>query len=160
MHMIPYESTSYQIQAIEITPLTYIPNAHIDQYLGHLNFFLIRETTSVRDEGGLNGFLHSFIAEIMAICRAHVTCLGGNSLVAYRMSECVLDKSLHKNQSQCLINVSGDITAVSYIGQQHVSDHKHIAVASASDQREPSPGCWSIRVPQNTHPSLCVSNSS
>ena len=32
-----------------LTPLSYIPGAHIDQYTGHLNFFIIRETTSVRE---------------------------------------------------------------------------------------------------------------
>ena len=49
-------------------------------------------------EGGLNGFLHGFIAEVMAVCRAHVAALGGNALVAYHMSECVLEANLHKNQ--------------------------------------------------------------
>ena len=48
--------------------------------------------------GGLNGFIHSFISEVMAICRAHVAALGGNALVAYTMAECVLDDHLHKNQ--------------------------------------------------------------
>ena len=49
-------------------------------------------------EGGLNGFMHCFLAEVMAICRAHVAALGGNALVAYQMTECILDESLHKNQ--------------------------------------------------------------
>ncbi len=53
--------------------------------------------------GGLSGFMHSFVAEVMAICRAHVAALGGNTLVAYQMSECVLDDHLHKNQVQWLI---------------------------------------------------------
>ncbi len=34
---------------IEITPLSFIPGARIEQYLGHLNFFIIRETTSIRE---------------------------------------------------------------------------------------------------------------
>lgn len=48
--------------------------------------------------GGLNGFIHSFIAEVMAICRAHVAALGGNALVSYQMSECVLEDNIQKNQ--------------------------------------------------------------
>ena len=44
--------------------------------------------------------MHSFLAEVMAICRAHVSGLGGNALVAYTVSECELDDNLHKNQVQ------------------------------------------------------------
>ena len=49
--------------------------------------------------GGLNGFMYSFIAEMMAICRGHVVALGGNALVAFRLTECVLEDSRHKNQA-------------------------------------------------------------
>ena len=49
-------------------------------------------------EGGLNGFMHSFLAEVMAICRAHVAALGGNALVAYQLTECIIEDNLHKNQ--------------------------------------------------------------
>ncbi|KAK2175121.1 hypothetical protein NP493_746g01027 [Ridgeia piscesae] len=97
-----------------LTPLSSIPGGHIQNYLGHFNFFIIRESTSVREEGGLNGFMHCFLAEVMAICRAHVAALGGNALVAYQMTECILDESLHKNQSQCLVNVCGDVVHVIY----------------------------------------------
>ena len=39
--------------------------------------------------------MHSFIAEMMAICRGHVAALGGNALVAFRLTECVLEDSRH-----------------------------------------------------------------
>ena len=42
--------------------------------------------------------MQSFLAEVLAICRAHVASLGGNALVAYRMTECVLEDNMHKNQ--------------------------------------------------------------
>jgi hypothetical protein len=48
--------------------------------------------------GGLSGFVHSFVAEVLAIVRAHITALGGNAMVAYFMSECVLLSNSHKNQ--------------------------------------------------------------
>jgi len=38
-----------QSHGVELTSLSYIPGARIDQYPGHLNFFIIRETTSVRE---------------------------------------------------------------------------------------------------------------
>ncbi|XP_063929582.1 C2 domain-containing protein 5 isoform X2 [Zophobas morio] len=99
---------------VDITPLSYVPGGKIEHYLGNLNFFFIRETTSIREEGGLSGFIHSFVTEVLAIVRAHVTALGGNAMVAYFMTECVLNHSLHKNQGQCLINVGGDVVFVSY----------------------------------------------
>ncbi|KAJ1532358.1 hypothetical protein ONE63_000960 [Megalurothrips usitatus] len=99
---------------VDITPLSYIPGGKIERYLGNLNFFFIRESTAIRESGGLSGFVHSFIAEVLAIVRAHVTALGGNAMVAYFISENVLLHNPHKNQGQCLINVGGDVVYVSY----------------------------------------------
>lgn len=50
---------------VDITPLTYIPGGRIDKYLGNLNFFFIRESTSIRENGGISGFVHSFITEVI-----------------------------------------------------------------------------------------------
>ncbi|KAL4225070.1 C2 domain-containing protein 5 [Mactra antiquata] len=99
---------NFPAQGIEITPLAYVPGAKIERYIGSYNFFFIRETTSVREAGGVCGFMQKFIMEVLAIVRAHVSSLGGNALVAYNMTQCVLMSNEHKNQSQCLINVCGD----------------------------------------------------
>lgn len=48
--------------------------------------------------GGLSGFTHSFVMEVLAIVRAHITALGGNAMVAFFMTQCVLLHSPHKNQ--------------------------------------------------------------
>ncbi|KAK3095536.1 hypothetical protein FSP39_015840 [Pinctada imbricata] len=93
---------------VEITPLSFVPGTKVERYLGNYNFFFIRETTSLREMGGLSGFMQAFIAEVLCNVRANVSALGGNGLVTYRMSQCVLLCNPHKNQSQCLINVSGD----------------------------------------------------
>ncbi|KAB1254402.1 C2 domain-containing protein 5 [Camelus dromedarius] len=61
-----------------------------------------------REEGGVSGFLHAFIAEVFAMVRAHVAALGGNAVVSYIMKQCVFMENPNKNQAQCLINVSGD----------------------------------------------------
>ncbi|KAL3290348.1 hypothetical protein HHI36_023691 [Cryptolaemus montrouzieri] len=111
---IPYRER----HGVDITPLSYIPGGKIERYLGNLNFFFIRETTSLREEGGLNGFVHSFATEVLAIVRAHVTALGGNGMVSYFLTECVLNYNLHKNQGQCLINVGGDVVFVSYYKEE------------------------------------------
>ncbi|XP_015437030.1 PREDICTED: C2 domain-containing protein 5 [Dufourea novaeangliae] len=103
---------------VDITPLSYLPGGRIDRYLGNLNFFFIRESTSIRENGGLSGFTHSFITEVLAIVRAHITALGGNAMVAFFMTKCVLLHSPHKNQGQCLINVGGDVVSVSYFANE------------------------------------------
>ncbi|XP_056645084.1 C2 domain-containing protein 5 isoform X1 [Diorhabda sublineata] len=103
-----------EIHGVDITPLSYVPGASIDKYLGNINFFFIRETTSIREEGGLSGFLHSFVTEVLAIVRAHVSALGGNALVAFFLTELFLHHNFHKNQGQCLINVGGDVVSVTY----------------------------------------------
>ncbi|XP_021247302.1 C2 domain-containing protein 5 isoform X2 [Numida meleagris] len=96
------------VSVVKMTPLSFIPRAKITKYLGIINMFFIRETTSLREEGGVSGFLHAFIAEVFAMVRAHVAALGGNAVVSYIMKQCVFMENPNKNQAQCLINVSGD----------------------------------------------------
>ncbi|XP_052546471.1 C2 domain-containing protein 5 isoform X20 [Tympanuchus pallidicinctus] len=100
--------TNSTVSVVKMTPLSFIPRAKITKYLGIINMFFIRETTSLREEGGVSGFLHAFIAEVFAMVRAHVAALGGNAVVSYIMKQCVFMENPNKNQAQCLINVSGD----------------------------------------------------
>jgi len=60
----------------------------------------------------LSGFMHSFLSEVLAMVRANVLSLGGNALVSFRLNECILLDNPHRNQAQCLINVSGDAVRV------------------------------------------------
>uniref|UniRef100_A0A667YM24 C2 domain-containing protein 5 n=1 Tax=Myripristis murdjan TaxID=586833 RepID=A0A667YM24_9TELE len=99
---------THSVTVVKMTPLSFLPGTRIVKYLGIINMFFIRETTSLREEGGVSGFLHSFIAEVFAMVRAHVAALGGNAVVSYSMKECVFMENPNKNQAQCLINVSGD----------------------------------------------------
>ncbi|XP_048852756.1 C2 domain-containing protein 5 isoform X8 [Brienomyrus brachyistius] len=102
----PFPSST--VSVVKMTPLSFLPGTRIIKYLGIINMFFIRETTSLREEGGVSGFLHCFIAEVFAMVRAHVAALGGNAVVSYSMKECVFMENPNKNQAQCLINVSGD----------------------------------------------------
>lgn len=83
---------------MDLTPLCYVPGGKIDKYLGNLDFFFIRESTSVKENGGISGFVHSFITEVLAIVRANVTALGGNAMVSFFMTEMILVDNPHKNQ--------------------------------------------------------------
>ncbi|XP_059843653.1 C2 domain-containing protein 5 isoform X7 [Hypanus sabinus] len=112
-HRSPISCTTSTVTVVEMTPLSYIPGAKITKYLGIINMFFIRETTSLREEGGVSGFLHAFIAEVFAMVRAHVAALGGNAVVSYIVKQCVFMENSNKNQAQCLINVSGD--AVNFV---------------------------------------------
>jgi len=107
-------SQNKEVFGINVTPLPFVPGARIDKHLGNLNFFYIRESTSVRELGGVATFVQGFMAECLGILRAHVAALGGNAVISYFMSECVLSHSPHKNQAQCLINIGGDCVSVSY----------------------------------------------
>ncbi|XP_025064314.1 C2 domain-containing protein 5 isoform X3 [Alligator sinensis] len=97
-------STNSTVTVVKMTPLSFIPGAKITKYLGIINMFFIRETTSLREEGGVSGFLHAFIAEVFAMVRAHVAALGGNAVVSYIMKQCVFMENPNKNQAQCLVN--------------------------------------------------------
>ncbi|KAM6314464.1 C2 domain-containing protein 5 isoform 5-T5 [Podargus strigoides] len=107
-HRAVASCTNSTVTVVKMTPLSFLPGAKITKYLGIINMFFIRETTSLREEGGVSGFLHAFIAEVFAMVRAHVAALGGNAVVSYIMKQCVFMENPNKNQAQCLINVSGD----------------------------------------------------
>ncbi|KAK7151787.1 hypothetical protein R3I94_008209 [Phoxinus phoxinus] len=122
------------VAVVRMTPLSFIPGAKIIKYLGIINMFFIRETTSLKEEGGVSGFLHTFIAEVFAMVRAHVAALGGNAVVSYSMKECVFMENPNKNQAQCLINVSGD--AVIFVRESEVeaaSVHPQSAATQTSN---------------------------
>ncbi|XP_017091999.2 C2 domain-containing protein 5 isoform X3 [Drosophila bipectinata] len=99
---------------VDLTPLSFIPGGRIDKYLGNLNFFFIRESTSIRENGGISGFVHGFITELLAVVRAHIASLGGNAMVSFYITELMLFDNQHKNQGQCLISLGGDAVYVSY----------------------------------------------
>ncbi|XP_064482437.1 C2 domain-containing protein 5-like isoform X3 [Ornithodoros turicata] len=101
-----------KLHGIDLTSLSTVPGARIEKYLGNVDFFLIREET--REEGGLSGVVHSLMTEVLAIARAHVASLGGNAIVAFRVTHWILHHSLHKNQGQCLVSVAGDAVRLCY----------------------------------------------
>lgn len=47
--MIKFQAAPKDRYGVDITPMTYIPGAKIERYLGNLNFFFIRESTCIRE---------------------------------------------------------------------------------------------------------------
>lgn len=55
--------TAWQ-SGVDMTPLAGVPGARVLRYLGNLDYIFVRESTSIREHGGLSGFLHGFITEV------------------------------------------------------------------------------------------------
>ncbi|CAH2054895.1 unnamed protein product, partial [Iphiclides podalirius] len=79
-----------------------------------LRLLFVRETTGIRELGGLSGFLHTFACEVLAIVRAYTAALGGNALTSFYITQLMLQDNAHKNQGQCLLSVGGDVVHVTY----------------------------------------------
>lgn len=104
-------STSFEPPVL-ITPLHCTPNTVVKNYLGNVNLFFIRESTDLKEVGGVPLFIQQFIAEVHAIISAHVLALGGNAILSFNINEILLIDSAQKNEAQCLINVSGDAAEI------------------------------------------------
>jgi len=103
---------------VNLTPTPYLPGARIEHHHGNLNLFYIRETSGLREAGGLNSFVQRFLCEVLGILRAQVAALGGNAVTSYTLATCILSHSPHKNQAQCLVNVGGDVVSAVYVHRQ------------------------------------------
>ncbi|KAJ3333792.1 hypothetical protein HDU76_003606 [Blyttiomyces sp. JEL0837] len=104
---------------VEITPLSYIPQARVDRFLGRVSLHFVKEASIVYEQGtgvgGMGGFAHALLAELYAVARAHAGALGGNGLISFTVEQSVFSESI-KNQGYSLISVSGDVVEVSYQG--------------------------------------------
>ncbi|XP_050556205.1 uncharacterized protein LOC118277793 [Spodoptera frugiperda] len=114
---LPEEKSSINGQVpttVSLTTLSHISGSRISRRLCALRLLFVRETTAVRELGGLSGFLHTFTCEVMAIVRAYTAALGGNALTSFYITQLMLQDNAHKNQGQCLLSVGGDIVHITY----------------------------------------------
>eukprot|EP00730_Choanoeca_flexa_P003927 TRINITY_DN11540_c0_g2_i1.p1 TRINITY_DN11540_c0_g2~~TRINITY_DN11540_c0_g2_i1.p1 ORF type:complete len:988 (+),score=238.05 TRINITY_DN11540_c0_g2_i1:79-3042(+) len=94
---------------VVVTPLNQVPGQRTKKHLGAVILYLIKETMSLRQAGGIGRFTQHFIREVLAVARAEVAARGGNALVGYRVRDLdILDNETGKGQGQCLIAVQGD----------------------------------------------------
>lgn len=104
-------ASSYGREWIELTPLAYIPGAHVTRYLGRVTLHFIKESWTVRESGGLGAFYHLFVNEAIAIVRAHVRSLGGNAMLTFRLVP-IESSQLYRNQVYNMISITGDAVMI------------------------------------------------
>ena len=85
----------------------------MEHCLGPLCLHFIKETWTLREEGGVCNFTHSFIAEAQALARAHVAARGGNAALMYRLTQVKLIDNTYKNHVYALIQLQADAVKLS-----------------------------------------------
>ncbi|KAG7395556.1 hypothetical protein PHYBOEH_003608 [Phytophthora boehmeriae] len=108
---MPSVPAPYGREWIELTPLGYIPGAHVTRYLGRVTLHFIKESWTVRESGGLGAFYHLFLSEAIAIVRAHVRSLGGNAMLTFRLVP-IESSQLYRNQVYNMISITGDAVMI------------------------------------------------
>ncbi|RMX68603.1 hypothetical protein DD238_003389 [Peronospora effusa] len=109
----------YGREWIELTPLGYIPGAHVTRYLGRVTLHFIKESWTVRESGGLGAFYHLFLSEAIAIVRAHVRSLGGNAMLTFRLVP-IESSQLYRNQVYNMISITGDVVMIMRQMDNHI----------------------------------------
>ena len=94
--MVHGDNTGSRHVGVDVSTLSTLPGKEVESYLGNLNFFLIRETTNLTQS--LNAFVATFLDEVLAIARCHVTALGGNGLLSFKTDHQLLLHGTHKHQ--------------------------------------------------------------
>ncbi|CAG9567812.1 unnamed protein product [Danaus chrysippus] len=85
---------------VSLTTLSSVQGSKVSRRVCSLRLLFVRETTAVRELGGLSGFLHSFTSEVLAIVRAYTAALGGNALTSLYLAHLLLHHHAHKNQAK------------------------------------------------------------
>ena len=112
-----------------ITPLSYVPGGTIIEHRGRISLHFVREDLYLHHRFGhhhadwtnpesqadddLGRFIHRFISEVLAVCRAHTLAFGGNAIVSFRIEQNQFQETL-KNQGYGVLSVSGDVVDVQY----------------------------------------------
>lgn len=93
----------------------------------------------------MSGFLHTFIAEVFAMVRAHVAALGGNAVVSYSMKECVFMENPNKNQvNTCTVTHTDSYT----LNPSRLFIHAHVVcfTGAVPNQRQWGRCCFHPRI--------------
>ncbi|KAG7379863.1 hypothetical protein PHYPSEUDO_008051 [Phytophthora pseudosyringae] len=125
----------YGREWIELTPLGYIPGAHVTRYLGRVTLHFIKESWTVRESGGLGAFYHLFLSEAIAIVRAHVRSLGGNAMLTFRLVP-IESSQLYRNQVYNMISITGDVVMIEREVDTNIAYPPHMWSSKSSHAAE------------------------
>jgi hypothetical protein len=107
---LPFVQPELQsLRMIEMTSMSFVPGAVAVRSLGRLNIHLIKESTSLREDGGLGAFNSTVLVELNAVARAHVRAMGGNALLGYHLDVCFIHESSSHEKAYALFSLSGDV---------------------------------------------------
>ncbi|KAJ3119231.1 hypothetical protein HK100_000413, partial [Physocladia obscura] len=88
-------------RAIEITPLSFVPQGRIEKFLGRVSLHFVKEASILYEPGsvvgGMGGFSHTLLAELYSVARSYTAALGGNAMILFTMETCMIYESI-KNQ--------------------------------------------------------------
>jgi len=101
-------SESFEVQLV---PLSFVPGAITLGVLGPLSLHLIKETWTLREEGGVANFCHAFVAETHALARAHIAARGGNAALNFVTDLKLLHQST-KNHAYGVMHCHADAVVV------------------------------------------------
>lgn len=99
-------------QGVIITALTSLPHKVITRHLGFVDMHIVRESFSLRNELGKEGFTTDIFVDMFSILRARVSAMNGNALIGFNMNIFHFKSSTQKDQGYCLVSLTGD--AVKY----------------------------------------------
>jgi hypothetical protein len=100
------------LQGVEFTPLSSIPGATIEQFVGRVRVTVIKEIWNYKDKAdGLGSFVHTLLVEAHTLCRAHVMSRNGNALLGYFVDELrVIEEK--GTQVYAILSLGGDAARV------------------------------------------------
>lgn len=120
---------------VEITPLSYVAGARLVRFCGRVSLHFVKETHTIREQGGMGAFAYTLLLEAQKVARAHVHNLGANCLTSFQLDQCIFVEKPNKNQGYALINLSGDAMLVEYTEDSH-QGHERIVRASTKPREE------------------------
>jgi hypothetical protein len=96
---------------VQLVPLSFVPGCVTLGVLGPLSLHLIKETWTLREEGGVANFCHAFVAETHAFARAHIAARGGNAALSF-VTELKLLHQSTKNHAYGVMHCHADAVVV------------------------------------------------
>lgn len=108
------------VKEIFITPLSYVPNHVINNFLGRISLHFVRES-SVQVHDGAGSFTQSFWREIFSLVKSQARAIGGDCVLRFVVDQSTINED-GKHISYGFISISGDICTLRKNNSTSISD--------------------------------------